>query len=192
MKHQNHFAILLLCIINGKVADALATSSYNSQSQTQDWALYNEQKQYQKSGGILYKQSVLTPQEYNTIVNELQSMDLMLKDEETSSFATNRIGAKISKESEVYRVLSCEDGSLSRLINALADADDDNDDKSRTEKVHRKMVVAPDIPCEVWYVHEFAYASMSLAESVTQPFLHLHRYVFTKSKEPEWNGTLMM
>ena len=168
MKHQNHFAILLSCIINGKVADALATSSYNSQSQTQDWALYNEQKQYQKSGGILYKQSVLTPQEYNTIVNELQSMDLMLKDEETS-FATNRIGAQISKESEVYRVLSCEDGSLSRLINALAVAEDN--DNSGSEKVHGKMVVAPDIPCEVcsWTLHMRVF--IYYAAYLIQPFI---------------------
>ena len=124
-------------------------TSYNSQSQTKDWALYSLQQQYRRSGGILYKQSILTPQEYNTIVNELQSMDLMLKDEETSSFASNRIGAIISKESEVYRVLSCEDGSLSCLINALADGDDDDDDKRGREKARGKMVVAPDIPCEV-------------------------------------------
>ena len=127
-------------------------TSYNSQSRTKDWALYSLQQQYRRSGGILYKQSVLTPQEYNTIVNELQSMDLMLKDEETSSFASHRIGAIISKESEVYRVLSCEDGSLSCLINALSDGDDDDDDdddERGREKARGKMVVAPDIPCEV-------------------------------------------
>ena len=84
-------------------------------SQQKDWNIYNLQKKYHQSGGILYKQSVLTSTEYNAIINDLQSSlmndnddnnKLTLKEEdESSSFATNRIGAQISNESEIYRVL---------------------------------------------------------------------------------------
>lgn len=147
-----------------------------------DWNIYNLQKKYHQSGGILYKQSVLTSAEYSTIVNNLQSLmmddddNIILKEEdESSSFATNRIGAQISNESEIYRVISCTEGSLCRLVNNLADyvveggdddglggrhndvGDDDmpetserSDDASRRGRIELgKMVLAPDIPIEV-------------------------------------------
>ena len=140
-----------------------------------DWNIYNLQKKYHQSGGILYKQSVLTSAEYNTIVNDLQSsmMDdddnnIILKEEDESlSFATNRMGAQISNESEIYRVISCKEGSLCTLVNNLADyvveGDDDDglggrhnegDDDDMPESERRrselgKMVLAPDIPIEV-------------------------------------------
>ena len=146
-----------------------------SLTQRKDWNIYNLQKKYHDSGGILYKPSVLTSTEYNTIVNDLQSsmMDdddnnIILKEEDESlSFATNRIGAQISNESEIYRVISCKEGSLCTLVNNLADyvveGDDDDglggrhnegDDDDMPESERRrselgKMVLAPDIPIEV-------------------------------------------
>ena len=114
-----------------------------------DWKLYTLQQKYKRSGGILYKQSVLTPNEYTSILNELQSMNLIMEDEKESSFASNRVGAEIIYESEIYKILSSEGGSLCRLINSLADADlvdnDDVDDFGR----FGKMILAPDIPIEV-------------------------------------------
>lgn len=112
-----------------------------------DWKLYTLQQKYKRSGGILYKQSILTPDEYTSILNELQSMNLIMKDEKESSFASNRVGAEIINESEIYKILSSEDGSLCRLINSLADADmvDDDDDVGGIGK----MILAPDIPIEV-------------------------------------------
>ena len=74
-------------------------------------------------------------------------MNLKMMDEKESSFATNRIGAQISESSEIYKVLSCEEGSMCRLVNSLADGDDKSD-VDRGE-VLGKMVLAPDIPIEV-------------------------------------------
>ena len=94
--------------------------------------------------------------------------NIILKEEDESlSFATNRIGAQISNESEIYRVISCKEGSLCTLVNNLADyvveGDDDDDlggrhnegdDDDMPESERRrselgKMVLAPDIPIEV-------------------------------------------
>lgn len=100
-------------------------------------------------------------------MNELQSMKLNLMEESESSFATNRVGAQIASDSEIYRVLSdcvCGDddkgdipgmegrGSLCRLINTLADGDwneDGENDSGREGKEIGKMVLAPDIPIEI-------------------------------------------
>ena len=117
-----------------------------------DWKQYALKQKYRRAGGILYKQSVLLPHEYKTIVDELKSMNLEMMDEKKeSSFATNRVGAQLSKSSEVYRVLSCEEGSLCRLVNTLANGDDLGEDESdgRRELELGKMVIAPDIPIEV-------------------------------------------
>ena len=48
-------------------------SSLSLTQRNKDWNIYNLQKKYHDSGGILYKPSVLTSTEYNTIVNDLQS-----------------------------------------------------------------------------------------------------------------------
>ena len=112
---------------------------------TRDWAQYALQQQYKKAGGMLYKQSALTPLEYTTIINELQVMDLKMKEEKESSFATNRVGAQISNGSRIYDVLSCEEGSMCRLVNCLADGDCDDKGKDNLGR----MVLAPDIPIEV-------------------------------------------
>ncbi len=114
--------------------------STHTSSPTKDWDLYKLQQKYNRSGGMLYKQSVLTPHEYNTILNELQVLNLRMEDENESSFATKRVGARISKCSEIYTVLSSKEGSLCRLVNSLA-CEDDNDGG--------RMILAPDIPVEV-------------------------------------------
>jgi len=106
-----------------------------------DWDLYNMQQQYKKAGGILYKQSVLKPHEYKVITDELQSMKLAMIDEDESlSFATNRSGAQIPIDADIYRVLSSKEGSLCRLVNSLFDSEG---------KKGESAVLAPDIPVEV-------------------------------------------
>ena len=110
-----------------------------------DWDLYNLQQQYKKSGGILYKQSVLKPHEYKVIKDELQSMELdMMDEDESSSFATNRSGAQIPNDTDIYRVLSSKEGSLCRLVNSLFDSEG---------KKGESVVLAPDIPVEVRYIY---------------------------------------
>lgn len=109
-----------------------------------DWARYSLHLSYKKAGGILYKQSILTPAEFTTLQMAIDQMNLKLTDEKESSFATNRIGALIGKESDVHRILSCSEGSLCRLVSGLAD----DDDGSHEEELG-KMILSPDIPIEV-------------------------------------------
>jgi hypothetical protein len=109
-----------------------------------DWARYSLHLSYKKAGGILYKQSILTPAEFTTLQMAIDQMNLKLTDEKESSFATNRIGAVIGKESDVHRILSCSEGSLCRLVSGLAD----DDDGSHEEELG-KMILSPDIPIEV-------------------------------------------
>mmetsp|Transcript_24380 Transcript_24380/g.51432 ORF Transcript_24380/g.51432 Transcript_24380/m.51432 type:complete len:390 (-) Transcript_24380:13-1182(-) len=142
-----------------------------------DWENHQLCQNYKKAGGILYKQSILTPWEFQIISSELsdllQNQDqnnsrnknsrkssssnksapkIILENEDSSSFATNRIGAAIGKGTEIYRVLSSEEGSLSKLINVLEGTEmvgreDEETEFSQTGK--KKMVLAPEIPIEV-------------------------------------------
>ena len=52
----------------------------------------------------------------------------------------------IEKDSDVYQILSWEGGSLCRLVNCLAEEDDDGCDEG--EDLGR-MILSPDIPIEV-------------------------------------------
>ncbi len=145
-------------------------------NQILDWENYQLCQNYKKAGGILYKQSILTPWEFEIISSELNKLlrnydennyrhrnsnksssnknaqNLKLENEDSSSFATNRIGAQIGKDTEIYRVLSSDEGSLSKLINILEGAkmvgtEDEDGDLAQNGNV--KLVLAPDIPVEV-------------------------------------------
>ena len=143
-----------------------------------DWDLYNLRQQYKKAGGILYKQSVLKPHEYKVIIDELQSMKLEMVDEDESlSFATNRSGAQIPIDTEIYNVLSNKEGSLCRLVNSLFDSEG---------KKGESVVLAPDVPVEVCYMY------VDLCPYVQQPLTlllhHYHRSDYMKNKEQGWSG----
>ena len=112
-------------------------SSHSSEVPSIDWNMYNLKHQYQKSGGILYKQSILSPKEYNSIMSELSRLDLPVADEKQSSFATNRMGCTIDSDTEIYKTLSCPHGSLSTLLHALECDEDEG------------IVIAPEVPVEV-------------------------------------------
>ena len=121
----------------------LFTTHHVAKAMVVDWDLYNLQQQYKKAGCILYKQSVLKPHEYKVITEELQSMKLAMIDEDESlSFATNRSGAQIPIDTDIYRALSSKEGSLCRLVNSLFDSEG---------KKGESAVLAPDIPVEVCY-----------------------------------------
>ena len=79
----------------------------------------------------------------------IEQLNLKLTEEKESSFATNRIGAVIEKESDVYKILSCDEGSLCRLVNGLAYDDDNDDGSNEKEEDLGKMILSPDIPIEV-------------------------------------------
>ena len=147
-----------------------------------DWDLYNMQQQYKKAGGILYKQSVLKPHEYKVIIDELQSMKLNMMDEDESlSFATNRSGAQIPIDTDIYRALSSKEGSLCRLVNSLFDSEG---------KKGEPAALAPDIPIEVCDMLD---RYMCSYVPISHLFLsHDHRLEYMKSREQEWSGILMM
>lgn len=112
-----------------------STNAYNEP--TVDWNLFNLKQQYKKSGGILYKQSLLSPEEYNAIVMELSNLDLNVQDELKSSFANNRMGCTIGRETGIRKILSDENGSLLKFVSSLEDNCDG------------RLRVAPEIPVEV-------------------------------------------
>ena len=75
---------------------------------------------------------------------------LKLTDEKSSSFATNRMGAVIEKDSDVYQILSAEGGSLCRLVNCLVEEDEDEETDGNNEGEELgEMILSPDIPIEV-------------------------------------------
>jgi hypothetical protein len=83
--------------------DATSTSSW------QDYQNQNPlQRSFERDGGILYKTSVLTPDELMTIREEVTK--LMVKDETTSSVARKRQGAVLLNDSETVRIL--REGSI--------------------------------------------------------------------------------
>ena len=140
----------MIIILHVFVLFAILCKHHVAKAMVVDWDLYNLQQQYKKAGGILYKQSVLKPHEYKVITDELRSsMKLDMMDEDESlSFAKNRSGAQIPIDTDIYRVLSSNDGSLCRLVNSLFDGEGES-------------VLAPDIPIEVCYVYLCVLSTMS-------------------------------
>lgn len=156
--------------------DTNNANSYN-------WAEYSLRQSYKKSGGILYKQSLLTPTEFTTVQNEIRNLindnKLNLVDEKESSFATNRIGAVLDKSSEVYKIFSSDEGSISRLVNTLVNNGDDYDTESEKDSLllGSRMILSPDIPIEIriyektgagmeWHVDDIIYTNTKQVEVV--------------------------
>lgn len=171
-----HSANAMVTFASNKVNPSVTTTALSSHLSTTgtagtsiDWGKYKLQQSYDKAGGIFYKQSVLTPHEFTIIAEELNHLineKLKLENEKSSSFATNRIGAQVSPETEIYRVLSNEEGGLCQLINCLSRVDkidvpytlgdvagDGEGDDMKNEEGDQfgRMVLAPDIPIEVRY-----------------------------------------
>lgn len=71
-------------------------------------------------GGAIYRQSILTSQEFSTIREELSTLTNRLNDE-ASSIAINRQGAKLATSSRTYQVL--ESGSLLRYVQKVSGDD---------------------------------------------------------------------
>ena len=147
-----------------------------SSEQQQEWSSWKQhqkfsplQKQYEKAGGILYRQSVLSQEEFDVCRRELSSLigkggSLRLADETTSSVASNRVGGRIPPDSAIADVLRNPKGSISRLINEVegkVEGDDDGDGHI--------LVLSEDVPVEVriyekegagmeWHVDDVLYS----------------------------------
>jgi hypothetical protein len=100
-----------------------------------------------------------------------------LVDEKESSFATNRIGAVLDRNSEVYKVFSYDEGSICRLVNTLVDNDDDAESEKDDLLLGSKMILSPDIPIEIriyektgagmeWHVDDIIYTNTKQVEVV--------------------------
>jgi hypothetical protein len=155
----------------------------NNNANSYNWAEYSLRQSYKKSGGILYKQSLLTPTEFTTVQNEINNLisnnELKLVDEKETSFATNRIGAVLDRNSDVYKIFSCDEGSICRLVNTLVDNDNDDDAESEANDLllGNKMILSPDIPIEIriyekngagmeWHVDDIIYTNTKQVEVV--------------------------
>lgn len=72
-----------------------------------------------KAGGIVYRTSVLTKHEFETIVTEVSNQfSAHLEPESSSSVARHRVGVSLPVDCETVRIL--QDGSLRTLVQQLA------------------------------------------------------------------------
>ena len=140
--------------------------SRRSEGQQERQKFSSLQKQYEKAGGILYRQSVLSQEEFDVCRRDLLSLigkggSLRLADETTSSVASNRVGGRIPPGSAIADVLRNPRGSISRLINEVEGKVDDGDG--------RMLVLSDDVPVEVriyekegagmeWHVDDVLYS----------------------------------
>jgi hypothetical protein len=98
--------------------------TYRYNVEDYSWQKYNtNEKQYVKQFkkyGIIYKTSVLTDEEFNTVKTELSNLSLDVIQETTSSVAHNRMGAQLPSDCEIIKMLSSTEGSFTKLINEIA------------------------------------------------------------------------
>jgi hypothetical protein len=124
------------------------TSSFTTKNY---WKLRTQRRQYEQDNKILYVKSALTPTEFATLSTEMTSMMMNAADssnkntimklqneDASSSFATNRIGARVPTNSDTDKIL--RHGSISRIVNELYGENNSN---------NNEMILAPNIPIEV-------------------------------------------
>lgn len=113
-------------------------------------------RRYEASGGVLYRQSVLSDAERRGIEAGLASLRGRLADEAPSSVAFRRVGAPLPPDGGAARALADPRGSVSRLVNAAV-------------RGGESMVLAEEVPVEVrvyekrgagmeWHVDDVLYS----------------------------------
>lgn len=123
-------------------------------SATFDHSTTNTKSVLEKAGGISYRQSVCTPQEINSMQNEISLVMKRHLTKERSSIAQNRLGATLTRDQTSETIQILEDGSIYKLVQRLADSSHNN------EFGKRKIELAPEIPVEV-RLYEQVGASMA-------------------------------
>lgn len=110
--------------------------------------------EFQKHG-ILYKKSILSPIEFQTIKDEISSIpSSQLQNEKLNTVARKRIGMTLDKNSEIVRLLSCENGSIHKFLNDVATVEsssESRDGEVEEEEARDKsnIVMSKDVPVEV-------------------------------------------
>ena len=123
---------------------------------------HNLKKEFQKNG-IIYKKSIFTKDEFQTIKNQINQIPTHLyQNEKSNTVARERIGLTLDKDCDIVRLLGSDgDGSLYQLINEIMGYDynyDNNDDiiddaasdgVVDSNRVKPKMVLSNLVPVEV-------------------------------------------
>jgi hypothetical protein len=152
-----------------------------------NWEAYSLRRQYQQNGNnIIYKKSILTPNEVTAVNSALQSMNIqqqLTNENAKQSFATNRKGMSISRHNEagamLYDIFGRVGGSMHTLVNAISTITSDkleyySDDINATDS---EMILAPDIPIELriyetygasmgWHIDDVLYKPLSQIEII--------------------------
>ena len=104
-------------------------------------------KKFHRAGGIVYKKSVLSTKEFQTIQSELQQLSLTLKDEKSSSVAKLRKGAQLPYDSPIVQILSNKNGSIYQIMNDIAFSNQPTINHNNND--HTNMILSTFIPVEV-------------------------------------------
>eukprot|EP00978_Attheya_sp_CCMP212_P009787 scaffold23280_cov43-Attheya_sp.AAC.3 len=98
------------------------------------WETFNQSSQLKRAGGILYRRSVLTKEEFESIKREVESLSLK---PELNSVANHRLGAQLDPLGDTYSILS--HGSLYQWINSIL----------KTESDEKKMILSDQVPVDL-------------------------------------------
>ncbi|CAJ1969938.1 unnamed protein product [Cylindrotheca closterium] len=103
--------------------------------------------QMEQRGGAIYRQSILTNEEFKIVQKELSTLTNRLNDETASTVAVHRQGARLAPNSQTYKIL--KSGSLFDYIRKVSGDD--------------SMVLSTNLPVEV-RLYEKVGASMAWHE----------------------------
>lgn len=84
-----------------------------------DFEKDKQRKQFEQSGGVLYKRSCLSQKEFNLIQTDLEQLSLKLVHETSNSVGRKRTGAKLPSDCDIVKMLKDKNGGLSKLVNSL-------------------------------------------------------------------------
>jgi hypothetical protein len=138
-----------------------------------NWEAYSLRRQYQQNGNnIIYKKSILSPNEVTAVNSALLSMNIqqyLTNEDAKQSFATNRNGMSISRQNGamLYDIFGRVGGSMYTLVNAI----------STITSETSEMILSPDIPIELriyethgagmgWHIDDVLYKPLSQIEII--------------------------
>ena len=154
-----------------------------------NWEAHSLRRQYQQNGNnIIYKKSILSPNEVSAVNSALQSMNIqqyLTNENAKQSFATYRKGMSISRHNEaggamLYDIFGRVGGSMYTLVNAISGPITSDQSEYYSDNIHATnsdMILAPDIPIELriyetygagmgWHIDDVLYKPLSQIEII--------------------------